>query len=492
MDGEVSPSRTPGATTSHPHSESSRKRPSVSSQEPRQKRKVTRACDTCKSKKAKCSGTQPCESCARKGFTCLYEAQYLRGRPPTPERSTSDGDNHIEGLHGLSPGDHQIPLGSHLSRLRTEQDFPDGHSAVDMNLQQQPRPKEQLPMVEQHHEVPSRGSPALEVAGQYSDSTSGLSFLQRAWQRLSSNQASQVLVNGASSLNEDVQLLTHAGDKPFQSQGHVETPPLPQARELVCFYFDVCIATYRILHRPTVENWVQIALQQGPSDSGRSLEWGGLSRPRAAITLGVLAIATFHEQKAGGISLLTINDEPSLRQCDGLFSEASRLTDSETGFPQLESAQARLIQVLYLLMSSRMNQAWYTFGHVLQIISALGLHRCDRGRRFSHNRDYIEDQCRKRTFWVAYTLDKYLGVIFGRPRHYHDDDIDQPFPDSINDEDMSTAGPLSMGGDDCHIESLVHHAKYVDYTWPPASSANSWLDSHRLPREYLVKFIPSR
>jgi hypothetical protein len=55
--------------------------------------------------------------------------------------------------------------------------------------------------------------------------------------------------------------------------------------------------------------------------------------------------------------------------------------------------------------------------------------------------------------------------MFGRPRHYHDEDIDQPFPDSINDEDMSTAGPLSVGGDDCHIESLVHHAKYVDCAW---------------------------
>jgi hypothetical protein len=112
----------------------------------------------------------------------------------------------------------------------------------------------------------------------------------------------------------------------------------------------------------------------------------------------VLAIATFHEQKAAGTSLLATDDEPSLRQCDGLFSEASRLTDSETGFPQLESAQARLIQVLYLLMSSRMNQAWYTFGHVLQIISALGLHRRDRSKRFTHRGDYIEDQCRKRTF----------------------------------------------------------------------------------------------
>jgi hypothetical protein len=65
-----------------------RKRPShTTSEEPLQKRKVTRACDICKGKKAKCSGTQPCASCARRGLACLYEAQYLRGRPPTPVRN---------------------------------------------------------------------------------------------------------------------------------------------------------------------------------------------------------------------------------------------------------------------------------------------------------------------------------------------------------------------------------------------------------------------
>jgi hypothetical protein len=60
---------------------------------------------------------------------------------------------------------------------------------------------------------------------------------------------------------------------------------------------------------------------------------------------------------------------------------------------------------------------------------------------------------------VAYILDKYLGVIFGRPRHYHDEDIDQKFPDLVNDEDMTSAGPNGTSSNDCHVESLVYHAK---------------------------------
>lgn len=37
--------------------------------------------------------------------------------------------------------------------------------------------------------------------------------------------------------------------------------------------------------------------------------------------------------------------------------------------------------------------------------------------------------CRKRVFWSAYTLDRYLSVILGRPRIFRDEDIDQSLPE---------------------------------------------------------------
>lgn len=50
---------------------------------------------------------------------------------------------------------------------------------------------------------------------------------------------------------------------------------------------------------------------------------------------------------------------------------------------------------------------------------------------------------------------------FGRPRHYHDDDIDQDFPDCVNDEDMSSQGPLDTeAAEDCHVDALIFHAQY--------------------------------
>ncbi|KAJ4377507.1 hypothetical protein N0V83_000332 [Neocucurbitaria cava] len=325
--------------------------------------------------------------------------------------------------------------------------------------------------------ISSRSSPGLEVAGQYADPTSGHSFLHRAWRRISNNDSSLIL-RGQLGLTEDDQLLPRAGDKPFLEKGQIQLPSLERGRELLTLYFDVCIATYRLLHRPTVETWLATI-----SESARLHKplFSDIGHAKASVVLSVLAIASFHEDKARGSSAFSAINEGTVRvQSDELFCEAARLTEAESGIPRLESAQSRLIQVLYLLMSCRFNQAWYTFGHTLQIISALGLHRRDdrKWSSTSRKRDYIEEQCRKRTFWVAYILDKYLGVVFGRPRHYHDDDIDQDFPDPVNDQDMTSSGPAVSHADDCHIDALVFHAKLSQIT-------------ERILREvYTIKSVP--
>ncbi|KAF3914684.1 hypothetical protein AA313_de0205733 [Arthrobotrys entomopaga] len=188
--------------------------------------------------------------------------------------------------------------------------------------------------------------------------------------------------------------------------------------------------------------------------------WYGVGHARTAIILTILAIATIRQEKIRGISSPD-EETSSLQMSDHYFCAGLKmLAESETGLPRLESAQARIIQVLYLLQTARMNQGWYIFGGAVQIISALALHRRSGRKRTvggpALTVDYIFAQYRKRTFWVAYAIDAYLGVVFGRPRHFHDDDIDQDFPDSVNDEDMTNQGPSVSSIDsqhDCHTGS---------------------------------------
>lgn len=53
----------------------------------RKLQKVSRACDYCRVKKLRCTGNIPCDVCTKRDLECLYDAEYRRGRPPTPRAS---------------------------------------------------------------------------------------------------------------------------------------------------------------------------------------------------------------------------------------------------------------------------------------------------------------------------------------------------------------------------------------------------------------------
>ncbi|KAK9418321.1 putative Fungal-specific transcription factor domain-containing protein [Seiridium unicorne] len=431
--------------------------------------KVTRACDTCKKRKSRCSGTLPCDSCRKRGRSadCHYDAEYRRGQAVPPI--------HISFLEGFGDHNSERNLCQEMRQDASQDRELAGSSRSDMSIETEPlldRIEASLSTIdvdtlpEQDTVAPSRASPELgvaEIQGQYFDTTSGLAFVHRAFRRLSkggTGHTTRPLPELAGDVeNEDSPTLT-VGDKPMDvvRQGHFELPSLSRARELVHLYFDVCIATYRFLHLQTVEDWLQVVLRN--KHDGIPI-FHGLGRARAAIVLTILAIATAHDENASG--RFQEDEASSMNRIDSLFSTASALIQQETARPTLESAQARIIQVLYLLTTSRMNQAWYTFGTAIQLISALGLHR-KSGKKCLNaaTDDYIVAQCRRRTFWTAYILDKYLGVIFGRPRHYNDDEIDQEMPDSVNDEDMTPSGPKKeqrRGRKDCHIDALIYHTQ---------------------------------
>ena len=425
--------------------------------------KVSRACDFCKVRKSKCNGMIPCDKCVTKGRMCLYDSKYSRGRPPTPPPSGAKVEIRALGLRsGVSRESSSCPS---TAAVRST-----GLSSSTCASLARMRARDAA-----SREQPSRGSPELDMAeiqGQVFDPTSGVTFLHRAWKRLARQQINggrlaAVPSSPSDQLSHDRQHWMLAGDKPLPQRGMPGTivlPPREKTLGLLDLYFNVCIATYRFLHRGTTASW--LASMERCIEAGGEA-WGEVGKPRAAIVLTVLAIAEIHREKS-----CQGHPEPYGVSADELFGMATSLTDTETGFPSLESAQARLIHVLYLLTTSRMNRAWYTFGNVLQIIAALGLHRRPHGKRGAASSgggggDYVRAQCSVRTFWAAYILDQHLGVIFGRPRHFHDEDIDQEFPESVDDELMTPQGVIEKQDDyggpesDCLIDALVFHARYV-------------------------------
>ena len=149
--------------------------------------------------------------------------------------------------------------------------------------------------------------------------------------------------------------------------------------------------------------------------------------------------------------------EPSRRGEPFYLAAEQRLT-SETGKVRLESVQARLTMCLYLLHTSRPNQAWYVFGTTVQFAMALGLHRARPSA--APRLDTITAECRKRAFWAAFALDAYLSAILGRPSMVHSDDVDQQFPEAVDDENITADGIVANHlGKDSVNQASVFHAK---------------------------------
>lgn len=255
------------------------------------------------------------------------------------------------------------------------------------------------------------------------------------------------------------QPLVSSGDKPLVVllEQPLILPDRRTAQGLFDYFFDQCMVTYRCLNQQYCTVWLNALLDN--VDARLPLHHV-IGHGKAAVVMVIFALGTFHQERVTG-------DDSSLRNSDSYFHTSANLTTEETGQPRLESVQARVFQVLYLLQTRRLNQAWYIFGSIIPISSALGLHRRSvrGGGRGPTTGDFIIDQCQKRTFWVVYTFDIFLSMNMGRPRITHDEDIDQDYPDPINDEEMTPQGPLSSDpAMDSHLDSLIFLAKYKPQT----------------------------
>ncbi|KAI6827623.1 hypothetical protein KC340_g9548 [Hortaea werneckii] len=299
-------------------------------------------------------------------------------------------------------------------------------------------------------------SPEVDVtpAGHYLGPTSPFSFLRRASRRfghlgtpLADKQDSEL----------DVSIFSY-GDRrlPDLSTTGIRLPEQAKASALMNRYFEFAAPTYRFLHEPTIRDWYDrvSTTEKNPSQPHM------LAPIQRAILFLVMATATLYSANAGDEVLLGTheNDEEPWLVAERYYQAAHGIIAHETGSIRLESIQARLASLSFLLNTSRLNQAWFTFGTCFQLILTLGMHRKSPEDGSSH--DFITQECRKRCFWTAYTLDGYFSVMLGRPPFFHDSDIDQRLPTLVNDSDILASGIVPRAyNKDCMIAAALHHAK---------------------------------
>lgn len=406
------------------------------------RQKITRACDSCKAKKTRCTGTLPCTRCTRLSLACNYNAAYSRGLPPDPLPASPELSEHTAGT-GSAVGSCTAEVGrtARIARPRATtaavvaRDSANGHHGY----------------LGQSGGVSLRNSPepgSTDFEGNYIGPASGVSFINRVWSRLHQDERARIPdgLQNESSTNTAVFMF---GDKPYSHSQDVDfnLPSFETAMELVAVYFDFSMVTYRFLHRGRVEKWVKQVYESQISISNLPV---GVMVARTAIVLMIFAVSTLHKEP------LPTN---GTSQSEQWYAASKYMLSLESGSPRLETIQVRLIRCLYLLSSSRANECWYSFGTALQAVTALGLHRKFPVKLSKNGCSYFELEIRKRIFWSVYTLDKYLSIMFGRPRLLHDEDIDQEFPDEMNDDDLLEEDPTRRTGstDSMMIASVLHY-----------------------------------
>lgn len=288
--------------------------------------------------------------------------------------------------------------------------------------------------------------------GHYLGPTSTFSFLRRAGRRFGR-------VAGESRDNrekQDVSIFEN-GDIEFQAEDELETNFQDQRiiSSLVKRYFDFAVPSHRFFHEQSVDHWVQ-ELCETPTPRDRTL------RPiREAAIFLIMATALLYKVDSSGNatgSIDSIVGPESERLREQYFQAARSRLQNEKGVARLESVQARLACVLYLLNTSRLNQGWYLLGTTCQLMTALGLHssRSSTGAPV----DCILQECKKRCYWVAFTIDTYFSVMLGRPPLMSEQGVDQRYPEMANDENItndSTAHGIVTR--DCVQAAPIFHAR---------------------------------
>jgi Fungal specific transcription factor domain len=97
----------------------------------------------------------------------------------------------------------------------------------------------------------------------------------------------------------------------------------------------------------------------------------------------------------------------------------------------LQTLQTIVFMIVFLQSTAKLATCYAYIGIALRTCCRLGMHR---NIELPNNKNVIEREERRRTFWLVRKLDTYVGTMLGLPQMLSDDDIDQQYPIEVPDE----------------------------------------------------------
>lgn len=156
--------------------------------------------------------------------------------------------------------------------------------------------------------------------------------------------------------------------------------------------------------------------------------------------------------------------------------------------------QAIVFMILFLQGSAKLSVCYAYIGVALRSALRMGLHRS-----FPENFTPIENETRKRLFWVIRKMDVYVGALLGLPHTINAGDIDQEYPLEVDDEYITETEikPMPSGrvplqaASNAHTDLVNILEKIVRYVYPLRGTGASQ-DGKQVHNQYSVAYTKIR
>lgn len=158
-------------------------------------------------------------------------------------------------------------------------------------------------------------------------------------------------------------------------------------------YFDRVHSFVPILHQRRHHSWNR---QPAKSESRTCLQY-------AMWTLAASVSAQFENV---GDSLY----RDTQRMLEVVESKATNIESID-----IEQVQACILLAIYDLMRTDYRRGWMTAGRAFRLVQLMRLYEIDVPNSMATQTDWIETEEKRRTFWMAYSLDRFISIRNGGP-----------------------------------------------------------------------------
>ncbi|KIX09406.1 uncharacterized protein Z518_00486 [Rhinocladiella mackenziei CBS 650.93] len=226
----------------------------------------------------------------------------------------------------------------------------------------------------------------------------------------------------------------------------ISLPAKESAQNLVKAYFQFANLSLPSLHEPTFQQKLELLYNMPRMVDLAEVHTKTESRLAVFFVLEVFAVA-----------LLTLQKQDPSRVPTSLadrYHKTALRALSEVGLPNgVEGVQALLLVGQYSYHHPTVWAVWKTVGAALRLAVELGLHQDPPPGEL----DFLTLDTMRRTFWVAYAMDRNISISLAMPSCLSDGAITAKFPSQVNDEFITSEGIVATDADCLGSKSVGLH-----------------------------------